>query len=72
MTILPKAVIDIIILNGSSEPKAVKNSGYYSPLFKSAKIRELTLALAYLSTFEPMKISPALDNRIVLNFIRNL
>jgi hypothetical protein len=27
--------------------------------------------MAYLATFEPMKISPALDNRIVLNFIRN-
>jgi hypothetical protein len=27
-------------------------------------IRKKTLALAYLATFEPMKISPALDNRI--------
>ncbi|NQZ82667.1 MAG: hypothetical protein HRT52_16790 [Colwellia sp.] len=39
---------------------------------QSAKIRKKTLALAYLAAFEPMKISPALDNRIVLNFIRNL
>jgi hypothetical protein len=31
------------------------------------KIRKKTLALVYLTTFEPMKISPALDNRIVLN-----
>ena len=38
----------------------------------STKIRKKTLALVYLATFEPMKISPALDNRIVLNFIRNL
>jgi len=30
-------------------------------------IRNRTLALAYLATFEPMKISPALDHRVVLN-----
>jgi hypothetical protein len=35
----------------------------------STKIRNRTLALAYLATFEPMKIGPALDNRIVLNLL---
>ncbi|PKI17411.1 hypothetical protein CXF71_04110 [Colwellia sp. 12G3] len=34
------------------------------------KIRKKTLALAYLATFEPIQVSPALDNRIVLNLIR--
>ncbi|MFT6247115.1 MAG: hypothetical protein ACJAUY_001941 [Cognaticolwellia sp.] len=36
-----------------------------APLIRSGKIRKKTLALAYLAPFEPMKISPALDNRIV-------
>jgi hypothetical protein len=35
-------------------------------------IRKKTLALDYLATFEPMKVGHALDNRIVLNSIRNL
>jgi hypothetical protein len=38
----------------------------------SSLIRKKTLALAYLATFEPTQTSLALDNRIVLNFIRNL
>jgi len=52
--------------------KAVVIDPSESPHQWITKIRKKTLALAYLATFEPMKISPALDNRIVLNLIRNL